>query len=194
MQRTRDQIYDEWLVLQSREGDRQAFAELVSRFQGRLFGHAMQLTGRRDVALDAVQETWLALIRELHRLEDPARFAGFAHRILARRCADLARRQRRRREVGAELADATQSAAGSSERSERIDPSELGRVRIALDELPTDRRTLLAMHYLHEMPLADMANVLRVPIGTVKSRLHAARAELRRILERRSQPCPTSRT
>jgi RNA polymerase sigma factor (sigma-70 family) len=191
MQRTAEAVRDELLVLRSRDGDAIAFGELVERWQGRLFGHALQLTGRPDAALDAVQETWIAVVRGLSRLEDPARFPGFAHRILARRCADWTRRQERRRRTERALADA--QPAPAPERSAEH-ASDAARVRELLAALPMERRTLLALHYLHDLPIARIAAILRIPPGTVKSRLHEARAQLRRALQGRPTPCPSSTT
>lgn len=189
--RSPDQIYDELLVLRAGDGEEAAFAELVDRWEGRLFGHALKLTGRRDVAMDAVQETWEALIRGIHRLEDPAHFPGFAHRIVARRCIDWVRGQNRRRRVSEELSQAIgrpETEADASDAAERS--GDAARVREALDSLPPDSRTLLALHYLYDLPIAEIAATLRIPRGTVKSRLHRARAQLKQTLQPRREACP----
>ncbi len=178
MKRTQAQIYDELLVLQAQGGDESAFAQLVSRHQRRLLGHAYQLTGRDEAAKDVVQDTWLAVIRGLSRLDDPARFAAFAHRILVRRCADWTRRtQRQRNLTGALEREGTASATTGSD--DLAFP-----LRAQLDRLPSDRRTILALHYLQDIPLSDIAELLRIPLGTVKSRLHHARQQLKRALEK----------
>jgi RNA polymerase sigma-70 factor (ECF subfamily) len=188
MTRSAEEIYDELLVLRARDGDEEAFAELVSRWNGRLMGHAFRLTGRADAACDAVQETWLAIVRGLDRLDDPARFPGFAHRILTRRCADWTRRMGRQRRLLAEWRGAA-SGDGGVETT-----SDLERVREALARIPIPRRVVLTLHYLHELSVAEIAGILRVPAGTVKSRLHDAREQLRSALAGRKTPCPSSRT
>ena len=101
MPRTAAQIRQELLVIRCQQGDEDAFRELVGLLQPGLHAHALQLTGRPEAARDAVQETWLAVVAGLGRLHDPARFAGWAHRILARKCADWTRRQQRRRRLDA---------------------------------------------------------------------------------------------
>ncbi len=73
--RTPDQIYDEWLVIRSQDGEVAALTELVSRWNGRLIGFAMGLTGEEAAALDAVQGAWLVAARDIGKLRDPARFA-----------------------------------------------------------------------------------------------------------------------
>ena len=192
MARDRDRIYDELLVIRCRAGDREAFRELVDRWQRPLVGRAVRLTGRRDVALDAVQDTWIAVIRDLHRLDDPARFPAYVHRILVRRCADAFRRQQAQRRTTDRLRAASTEPAVPVDVESR---SEARSVRDALAALPEDGRVVLALHYLEELPLRDIARILGVAPGTVKSRLSRARRALKSILEkRRRQPCPTWKT
>lgn len=193
MARSAEQIYDELLVLRCEAGDRAAFAELVERWQPRLFGHALRLTGRPDVASDVVQETWIAVIRELPRLADPAAFGGLAHRIVTRRCADWGRTRARQRRMADELADG--GAPGNAATAEQT--SDAARVRQVVGELPSDGRVVVALHYLYELSIAEIAKTLRIPAGTVKSRLHKARAQLRHALtpksarKTRSETCPS---
>ena len=188
MTRSAEQVYDELLVLRARDGDEAAFGELYSRWNGRLTAHALRLTGRADAAHEAVQETWLAIVRGLGRLDDPARFAGFAHRILARRCADWTRGVARRRRALSEWHE-TDAVDGRAEQT-----SDAQRVRDALMRIPVARRVVITLHYLHELSVTEIAGILHVPAGTVKSRLHDARERLRLALEGRKTPCPNSRT
>lgn len=187
MTRSPEQIRDEILVLRCQDGDEDAFAELVSRWQRRLYAHALQLTGRPDVARDAVQETWIAIIRGLPQLHDPASFGGFAHRILSRRCADSSRGQGRRAKLARAISDA--GSRVSQPTAER--DSDSSRVREALAGLPAERRAVLALHYLNELSVPEIARILRVPQGTIKSRLHDARAHLERALRPRRGRCPS---
>jgi len=174
---TTDRILDEYLVLASQGGDAEAFAHLVRRWQPRLLRHARRLAGDPETARDAVQEAWLAIARGLARLDDPARFPPWALRIVGRRCADLARRERRAREVehrGSRNGEALSTGHGP----------EVGRLREALQRLSAGERTLLSLHYLDRLGIAGIAETLGIPSGTVKSRLFAARRQLRESLER----------
>ena len=187
MARAPAQIRDEILVLRCQARDEEAFTELVSRWQRRLYAHALQMTGQPEAARDAVQETWIAIIRGLPRLRDPARFGGFAHRILSRRCADSSRGHGRRIKLAkAVFATGSRAAAPTAERD-----SDSSRVREALDRLPSERRAVLALHYLNELSVPEIARILRVPQGTIKSRLHDARAQLQRALQPRRGQCPS---
>lgn len=185
MERTPDQIYDEWLVLRSQDGERSALAELVTRWNPRLVGFAIGLTGREDAARDAVQSAWLAAARDMRRLNDPARFPEWICRIVANKCADLVRRATRARRVergragNLSVETVNPSAAAS-------DFDESARLRRAIAGLPSSHREILGLHYGASLGVAGIASMLGVPVGTVKSRLHAARNELRTSLERKT--------
>jgi RNA polymerase sigma-70 factor (ECF subfamily) len=179
MERTPDTILDELLVLDSQAGDEAALAELVRRWHPRLLAHAFRLTGDQDGAGDVVQEAWLGIVRGLERIDDPARFAGWARRVVANKAADwIRRRQVERRTSPLDLS--TASAAETPGRS-----SEASRaVRDAIAGLDDAHRSVVALHYVEDMSVAEIAAVLDIPVGTVKSRLHTARERLRTALER----------
>ncbi len=81
MVRSLESIHDELLVLRCQSGETEAMEELIGNWQPRLWRHAKRLTGRRDAAWDVLQETLLAIVRSLHRLDDPALFRTWAYRI-----------------------------------------------------------------------------------------------------------------
>ncbi len=184
MDRTPDQIYDEWLVIRSQDGDRTAMGELVTRWNGRLVGLAMGLTGRDDAARDAVQSAWLAAARDIRRLNDPARFPEWICRIISNKCADFVRRAQRTRRLERGTA-ANQSVETVNPAGVVGDLEETHRLRLALAAMGSAQRELLALHYGASLGVASIAAMLCVPVGTVKSRLHAARSELREALERK---------
>ncbi|MBK7404110.1 MAG: RNA polymerase sigma factor [Phycisphaerales bacterium] len=181
MSRPQSTVLDELLVLQSQGGDAEAWATLVGRWHGRLLARALRLLGNPHDATDATQDAWASIARALHRLDDPALFGPWAYRILTRRCADLVRRSRRQpRSVSAPEA----TAQGAREH----EPDEIASLRASLDRLPPEQRLLLAMHYADGLELRVIAEILRVPVGTVKSRLHHAREALRALLPESAQP------
>ncbi len=183
MQRHAGQVYDEWLVLRAQDADREALAELVARWHPRLVGYALGLTGEEALARDAVQAAWLAAGRGIGRLDDPARFPAWICRIVSNKCADAIRRASRDRASARALA--RDKPAGTSNPSALAsDSEETARVRGALARLGAAQRELLSLHYGSGLGVHDLASMLGVPMGTIKSRLHAARNELRAILER----------
>ena len=181
MERSPDQIHDELLVLRCQDGDEQALAALVQRWQERLWRHAFRLTGRRDAAADVMQESWLAIVRGIGRLKDPACFRAWAYRIVTHRAADWTRRVQRQRKllenVAAETPQPQQPATPG-------DDEDVNLLRDAMRKLPAERRALLSLFYLDELSIGEIATVLSIPAGTVKSRLFHARGELKSLLER----------
>ncbi len=178
-----EEIQDELLVLQCQEGNDNALETLIKRWQPRLSRLAWRLTAHREAAADIVQDAWLAIVRGLNRLDDPARFRAWAYRIVSNKCADWTRRRILHRSVTKDLQDAAASASGDPS-NEADSAGEVHRMRDALMELPDEQRAILSLHYLDDMSVAQIARVLGVPVGTVKSRLHHARNRLKQALER----------
>lgn len=169
----REQPVDELLVMDCQDGSRQAMELLVSRWQERLWRYALRLTGRPEAAWDVTQESWLAIVRGISRLNDPARFAPWAYRIVTNKANDWIRRSIETRRVPP---DFEAQAGRSGEQEAAIVADDLQSV---LPRLSNASRTVLTLHYLEGFGLADIAGILHVPQGTVKSRLHAARNELK---------------
>lgn len=174
----RDKACDEWLVLRSQDGDCEAFELLVGRWQTKLLRHARYLLGgaASDAASEAVQEAWVAIVRGLGRLQDPARFRTWAYRIVSRRCADRLRRDRRDRK-------ATEALAQEPSRAAPEDACDYD-LRAALRRLGPVHRCVLELKYLDGLDVREIAEALDVPSGTVKSRLFHARNRLKRVMER----------
>ena len=177
-----DPAYDELLVLRCQDGDASALNELVDRWQSRFVGHACRLTGQRDSARDAVQEAWLAIVRGMGRLDDPTRFAPWAYRIVGNKAVDWVRRQGRRRRLDQDLLD-------EQRREEELARGELAGDQgqellvAALRALPRPQQALLALYYQDGFSVREIADILEIPAGTVKSRLFHARGQLKRALE-----------
>ena len=175
----RQEILDELLVLRSREGSRNAIEQLLTRWQPRLWRYALRLTGREDAAWDVLQETLMSITRSIRKLDDPARFRRWAYTILTRRATDW----RRRRARAVPTADLHEDEIGRDDHV--CDPSaDVTMVREAVARLPADRQALLSLHYMEGFEIWEMAEILSIPEGTVKSRLFHARRQLREIIER----------
>lgn len=171
-------ILDEYLVAAARTGDRRAFGLLAERWHGKLVGHAWRLTGDPDMARDAAQGAWVEIVRGLHRLADERAFPAWAYRIVSRRCAKQIGAAVRRRELEAKVTAEPQADAAGPE--EAIDSA---RLRSAIARLPVEQRSAIALFYLEEMSVAEVAVALDVPTGTVKTRLMHARRKLRDAME-----------
>jgi RNA polymerase sigma-70 factor (ECF subfamily) len=172
-------------VERARQGDHDAFAVLVDAAIGRLDAAARLILRDRELARDAVQETLIRAWRDLPGLRDPGRFDAWLHRLTVNACLDLVRR-RRRRAIEVEISPidtpAPHDLAG--------DLADRDLLENALARLAPDHRAVVALHYLLDMPLADVAVALRIPLGTAKSRLHYSLAAMRSGVLTEPEPSP----
>ena len=180
MTRSLQSIQDELLVLRSQGGDEKALELLIKRWQVRLWRHARRLTGRGDAAWDVLQEKLLAIVKGLRRLDDPALFRTWAYRIATNKCADWTRKQQRDRRL-VEVAAQNYELPNTKDNEPNHDEQ---RLHVAMGDLSGNQQTILVMHYLEEMGIAEIAVALDIPAGTVKSRLFHARKQLKELLER----------
>ena len=180
------------LVRRGQTGDQGAFGQLVERFQEEAYGLAYYHLGHREDALDAAQQAFLAAYLHLDSLTDPARFGGWLARIVANECLRWHRRRRPTLSLDVPaLADLQDGQAVSPERA--AEHSELHRdLNRALMALPRPQRLALTLYYVAGLRYRKIAEVVELPITTVKGRIQEGRKRLRRILgptyERRLTP------
>ncbi len=177
MRKNRAQIYDELLVIKCRQADKDAFDELVGRWQKRLWHYAFKVTGSEPAAWDIVQETWYGIIKGVRKLEDVSVFPQWVFRIANNKCADWLRKQRLQNRLNNELTKQTQNESDQKQNGGEKTES----LRAAIDRLSPDRRALLTLRYHEGFDIGQIAEILKVPEGTVKSRLHRTVNELRQL-------------
>jgi RNA polymerase sigma-70 factor (ECF subfamily) len=171
---------DELLVIRCQLGERSAFEELAARWQLPLWNYVRRQTGSDDVARDVAQDVWVRILRGIARLRDGARLRPWLFGIARRALMDRLRQQYAAPpESDVDVADV---AAGQSLDSPEED---LAAMEHELANLPAIEREILTLFYLRELSLAQVADVLDVPVGTVKSRLFRARRMLRHGLHSR---------
>jgi RNA polymerase sigma factor (sigma-70 family) len=167
------------LVIRARGGDRDAFSELVARSIGRLTAVARMILRDEYAAQDAVQEACIEAWRSIPGLRDPDRFDAWLRRVLMRACFTAIRRKRRVFTVEAQLTPADEPAiAGLEGRLDVHDQLERGLARLT----PELRAVVVLVYYL-DLPYAQAAEAMGVPVGTMKSRLNRATQALRAELE-----------
>ena len=162
------------LVERARDGDDVAFAELLDLDGDRCFAIAYRILRDVERAQDAVQQAFLLAWRELPRLRDPERFEVWLHRLLVNACYEEFRRYRRWTTNVRTL-----PADGPSGPDSTVAIDDRDALERAFRRLSPEHRAVVVLHHHAGMPLASIAEVAGVPVGTVKSRLHNATRLLR---------------
>ncbi len=173
---------DAELIGRAQHGDEQAFASLAVAAGDRLHAVAHRILRDTDLAEDATQQALLAIWRDLPQLRDPARFDAWSYRLLVRACYAEARRTRQWTPNLHILPTETSEGEGLSSIVDR-DQLERGFRRLSIDH-----RTVVVLHHYLDLPLDEVADVVGVPVGTVRSRLHHAMRGLRAALEADARP------
>ena len=175
-----DTLSDEQLLARFTAGDRAALGELAARHENHLVGLATGLLdGRRDLAQDAVQEAWVRVIRYANSFAGQSSFQTWMFRIVINRCRDL-----RTGLKAAQRADGDPPPTGQEEGPLRLVTTDRpDDVRSALQKLVPSVRLVLLLCYHRGLTHPQAAEVLGIPVGTLKSRLSAALRELRGVLQ-----------
>ena len=182
------------LVERAREGDHGAFTELVKASYPRLFGVANLILRDSDRAKDAVQDGLMQSWRHIRSLRDPEAWDAWLHRTTVRACYKVARKEKRRSLVELHVT-ADPATAGIPDASSSI--AERDRLGRELDRLDIDRRAVIVLHFYLDLPLTEVAEILGIPTGTAKSRLHRGLAAMRESMvtpEPLGQPDPEDST
>ena len=182
---------DAALVEQCRKGDMQAFGSLVAKYQDRIFNMVFRMCGRRADAEELAQETFLKALERIGQFRGQSQFYTWLFRIAANLTISHRRRSGRVRFQslgGPDDVDHSQADALTAAMARRRNPAPEAaamavetnrRVMAALEELDDEFRLVVVLCDMQEMDYAQIAQVLGVPVGTVKSRLHRARCILK---------------
>ena len=172
---------DEALLAAHLRGDRSAFGELVARHERRVYGLCLRILGNRQDAEDAAQEAFVAALRRAATFRQAAAFSTWLYRIAVNAATDLARRRARARVVplDQDLAD----RAGPVGRDPGEEVVTAVAVQAALTRVPEEFRVAVVLCDLYRVPYAEAAQILEVPVGTVKSRVFRGRLALAAELE-----------
>src|SRR5437764_3516322 len=175
---------DQWLALRCQAGEPAAFAELVREMDQPLRYYAAKLLGGDEAAaLDVLQEAWAAAFQSVRRLREPGALRPWLYRLVRAAAVDRLRREGRRRR--AEVARAEQSPeAVPADDPGPFAAEDAAAIHRLLDRLTAEHREVLVLHFLEDLPVADIASVVGCPEGTVKSRLYHAKRAMEDLLTR----------
>jgi RNA polymerase sigma-70 factor, ECF subfamily len=176
----RERARDELLVIRCRQGEPQAYEELVQAMERKLFYYIRRFVGSDENAADVLQEVWLAVFEKIRKLRDGGALRSWIYRIAHDKAISRFRHDRTEPSADAEPIEEMEA--------ETVEPDwnalDARRVHQALDDLSGPHREVLTLYFLEEMPYAEIALVTGAPLGLVKSRLHYAKRKLRFLLEK----------
>ena len=176
---------EELLIREALAGDGQAYGELVDRFQARLYNSMLQVTGAHEEAEDVVQDSFVQAYLKLDTFHGNSKFFTWLYRIAFNNALSRQRRKRSdisieqsREMTGGDPEDRLESPEEPLMREERV-----SLVHQALEMLTEEHRGILVLREMDELPYEEIASILEINIGTVRSRLSRARGQLKIHLE-----------
>ncbi len=168
-------IIDEYLVLQCQNGNKQALVKLVKRWHPKILKQATWHTGNQEIAQDIAQECWGDVLKGLKKLKNSKAFKVWMYRIVHRRSIDWIRYQQKSRENTGEINEVLHPVEEQHTRQEQV-----SLLQQYLKQMSNEQQTILKLFYLESMAINEIAIILSIPVGTVKSRLHHARKSLQK--------------
>jgi RNA polymerase sigma-70 factor (ECF subfamily) len=167
-----EQLVDEILVLDCQSGRVKAMEMLVSRWQKRLWQYTFNLTGNADAAWDITQESWFGIIKGIRKLHDPANFRAWTYRITTNKSIDWIRKNRTINTV--EL-----NEIQDKQFKEKKDVG----LKELMEKLDIKKQVVISLYYFEQLNISEISVALKIPSGTVKSRLAGARRRLKELYE-----------
>lgn len=177
------------LVQKAKAGDRDAFAALVSAYEGKIYNLALRYLGNREDAMDASQEVFLRVFRFLPGFQEESGFSTWIYRIGVNVCKDMLAKRSRRNELPLEIPDDEEDYRTAEVSDSRYDPEAIAQqadlrktLADAIGDLPQQQREMIVLRDIQGLSYEEIAQVLALESGTVKSRLSRARENLRKKL------------
>ena len=190
------EITDEHLIELFRGGESQAFTQLVKRYERELYNFLLRFVGRGSTAEDIFQETFLQVHISIETFQSNRRFRPWLYTIASNKARDYLRNQARRPTVQISGADDDDDTGNLWDylKTEEITAEDIlmkkqqkELVRRVIDQLPENLRQILILAYFSQLSYQEMADVLEIPLGTVKSRLHSAVAHFGRLFNEQNE-------
>jgi len=180
MHNLKERSFNEWLVLESQRGDKQAFNTLMLKWEQRYFLYAMNRLKNREAAKDVTQDSLISINKGLRKLSDPATYPKWSFRIVERRCVDWLRKTIREREF-LQIQEELPEMPIHDGTEDKISVEQL------LSRMDSKLASILRLYYLETLTIQEIAEVSGVPSGTVKSRLFYARKMMATLLENENE-------
>ncbi|GGG26648.1 ECF RNA polymerase sigma factor SigW [Lysinibacillus alkalisoli] len=177
-------------IRQVLKGDQSAFADIVSLYQGRLYQVCYRMLGNKQEAEDITQEAFVRAYTNLHTFDQNRKFSTWIYRIATNLCIDRIRKKKPDYYLDAEVAGTeglnmySQIAASEPLPVQQVEEMELQeRIQYEISRLSDKYRTIIVLKYIEELSLQEISEIVDMPVGTVKTRLHRGREALRKQLK-----------
>ncbi len=174
-----DKLSNAILVLSCQRRDESAFRELVNRWEPRLYYYLRRIVENENNVWDTLQETWLAVFQNIRKLQDPLKFPTWLYQISHNKAVSLLRKENRYTQMTFEqkpnYRENNNTVSVVNEKAELVHK--------ALEKLKLAHREVLTLHFLEGFSIQEMARIIRISEGTVKSRLYYAKNELHKALK-----------
>ena len=173
----------EHIIARARRGDADAFEQLVAAYRNQVFRLALRMCDNEADADEVAQEAFLSAWKGLPNFRGESRFSTWLYQLTTHAAIDLLRREKR--QAAAEDIDGITAADDGPTSQQQAERAEIRReVRAALMQLPEEYRQVLLLRFMQELSYEEIGQALKLPAGTVKSRLNRAKAQLKDILSR----------
>ncbi len=173
-----DQLIEQVLVLRCQIGDKDALAELIEQYQAPLRYFINRLSANPEMAEDIFQDTWLTVIRRIHRLKKTDAFSTWLYRIARNKVYQRFRRKRKLFELNENI------AVPNDTENDVFSTEDAAKIHRCLKELLPEYREVLMLRFLEQMSYEQISQVINCKLGTVKSRIHYAKLALKKEMEK----------
>jgi RNA polymerase sigma-70 factor (ECF subfamily) len=168
----------EWIALRCQAQEPGAFEDLIVAMERPLLYYAIALTGSQDRALDVLQDAWLRVFRSIGKLKEPGALKPWLYSVVHGIAVD-----RIRRSASREQAEAAHVVDFQEAEEPLFAEEDAGAIHEALSQIGLRHREVLVLHFLEDLPVAEIAAIVGCSEGTVKSRLHYAKKAMKQILQ-----------
>lgn len=173
-----DKLIEQVLILRCQIGDKDAFAELIERYQAPLRYFISRLSANPETAEDIFQDIWLTVIRRIHSLKKIDAFSTWLYRIARNKVYQRFRRKRKLSELNENI------AVPNDTENDVFSTEDAAKIHRCLKELLPEYREVLMLRFLEQMSYEQISQVINCKLGTVKSRIHYAKLALKKEMEK----------
>ena len=166
------------LLLRCQVGDRDAFAELIERYERPLLYFISHLLENKEMTEDIFQDTWLTVIRRIHSLREIDAFPAWLYRIARNKVYQQLRKKKKLSELDEKI------AVPNDAEDDKFSPEDVVKLHKCLEKLRTEHKEVLMLRFLEQMSYDEIAQVINCNIGTVRSRIYYAKLALKKEMEK----------